>query len=199
MSTQSRGRTLPAPASRGGSRAPVPSGATSSTYGLVAIAVAQEHQRLGGRAPQQAPRERAGQRLDRAQRHERAARRGEPRRVRVRVRLPPVQRGVREQRAAQSGQRGARGIAHGARIGGRSHCDQHSAHRTSEPRWPSLSPSPPCRHRRAMPSHRRRSARMQTTSTEALARGFVHVESGPLVRSSYHAHEQADAFTQATR
>jgi lipoic acid synthetase len=29
---------------------------------------------------------------------------------------------------------------------------------------------------------------------EALARGFVHVESGPLVRSSYHAHEQADAF-----
>ncbi len=28
----------------------------------------------------------------------------------------------------------------------------------------------------------------------ALARGFVHVESGPLVRSSYHAHEQADAF-----
>ena len=33
----------------------------------------------------------------------------------------------------------------------------------------------------------------------ALARGFVHVESGPLVRSSYHAHEQADAFDQATR
>jgi len=30
----------------------------------------------------------------------------------------------------------------------------------------------------------------------ALARGFVHVESGPLVRSSYHAHEQADAFEQ---
>jgi lipoic acid synthetase len=30
----------------------------------------------------------------------------------------------------------------------------------------------------------------------ALARGFVHVESGPLVRSSYHAHEQADAFAQ---
>ncbi len=29
---------------------------------------------------------------------------------------------------------------------------------------------------------------------EALARDFVHVESGPLVRSSYHAHEQADAF-----
>jgi lipoic acid synthetase len=33
----------------------------------------------------------------------------------------------------------------------------------------------------------------------ALAKGFVHVESGPLVRSSYHAHEQADAFEQATR
>jgi lipoic acid synthetase len=31
----------------------------------------------------------------------------------------------------------------------------------------------------------------------ALARGFVHVESGPLVRSSYHAHEQADAFERA--
>jgi lipoic acid synthetase len=27
----------------------------------------------------------------------------------------------------------------------------------------------------------------------ALMRGFQHVESGPLVRSSYHAHEQADA------
>ena len=33
---------------------------------------------------------------------------------------------------------------------------------------------------------------------EALARGFVHVESGPLVRSSYHAHEQADAFDAQT-
>jgi lipoic acid synthetase len=31
----------------------------------------------------------------------------------------------------------------------------------------------------------------------ALDRGFVHVESGPLVRSSYHAHEQADAFESA--
>ena len=28
----------------------------------------------------------------------------------------------------------------------------------------------------------------------ALDMGFVHVESGPLVRSSYHAHEQADAY-----
>jgi lipoyl synthase len=28
----------------------------------------------------------------------------------------------------------------------------------------------------------------------AVNTGFVHVESGPLVRSSYHAHEQADAF-----
>ncbi|MBI2187234.1 MAG: lipoyl synthase [Acidobacteria bacterium] len=33
----------------------------------------------------------------------------------------------------------------------------------------------------------------------ALARGFAHVESGPLVRSSYHAHEQADAFDAARR
>jgi lipoic acid synthetase len=33
----------------------------------------------------------------------------------------------------------------------------------------------------------------------ALARGFVHVESGPLVRSSYHAHEQADAFAAERR
>ena len=31
----------------------------------------------------------------------------------------------------------------------------------------------------------------------ALALGFGHVESGPLVRSSYHAHEQADAFARA--
>lgn len=30
---------------------------------------------------------------------------------------------------------------------------------------------------------------------EALKMGFRHVESGPLVRSSYHAHEQADAAT----
>jgi lipoic acid synthetase len=30
----------------------------------------------------------------------------------------------------------------------------------------------------------------------ALSLGFVHVEAGPLVRSSYHAHEQADAFEQ---
>ncbi|MGE0444786.1 MAG: lipoyl synthase [Vicinamibacterales bacterium] len=33
----------------------------------------------------------------------------------------------------------------------------------------------------------------------ALDKGFVHVESGPLVRSSYHAHEQADAFEAARR
>jgi lipoic acid synthetase len=31
----------------------------------------------------------------------------------------------------------------------------------------------------------------------ALDLGFVHVESGPLVRSSYHAHETADAFDRA--
>ena len=31
----------------------------------------------------------------------------------------------------------------------------------------------------------------------ALAMGFVHVESGPLVRSSYHAHETADAYALA--
>jgi len=33
----------------------------------------------------------------------------------------------------------------------------------------------------------------------ALDKGFVHVEAGPLVRSSYHAHEQADAFDAHTR
>ena len=32
---------------------------------------------------------------------------------------------------------------------------------------------------------------------QALTRGFVHVESGPLVRSSYHAHEQAEAYEAA--
>jgi lipoic acid synthetase len=31
----------------------------------------------------------------------------------------------------------------------------------------------------------------------ALDMGFVHVESGPLVRSSYHAHETADAYAAA--
>jgi lipoic acid synthetase len=33
--------------------------------------------------------------------------------------------------------------------------------------------------------------------TAALDLGFVHVESGPLVRSSYHAHETADAYNRA--
>jgi len=33
----------------------------------------------------------------------------------------------------------------------------------------------------------------------ALDLGFVHVESGPLVRSSYHAHETADAWRAASR
>jgi lipoyl synthase len=32
----------------------------------------------------------------------------------------------------------------------------------------------------------------------ALGLGFIHVEAGPLVRSSYHAHEQADAVRLAT-
>src|SRR5437764_15018438 len=32
----------------------------------------------------------------------------------------------------------------------------------------------------------------QYLKEEALRLGFRHVESGPLVRSSYHAHEQAD-------
>jgi lipoic acid synthetase len=32
----------------------------------------------------------------------------------------------------------------------------------------------------------------------ALAMGFGHVEAGPLVRSSYHAHEQADAYDEST-
>jgi len=34
---------------------------------------------------------------------------------------------------------------------------------------------------------------------ESLKMGFKHVESGPLVRSSYHAHEQADAGTSQVR
>ena len=33
----------------------------------------------------------------------------------------------------------------------------------------------------------------------ALEMGFAHVESGPLVRSSYHAHEQADGFRKGIR
>jgi lipoic acid synthetase len=35
--------------------------------------------------------------------------------------------------------------------------------------------------------------------TIALELGFVHVESGPLVRSSYHAHETADAYQRAAQ
>jgi lipoic acid synthetase len=33
----------------------------------------------------------------------------------------------------------------------------------------------------------------------ALELGFGHVESGPLVRSSYHAHEQADSYAATPR
>jgi lipoic acid synthetase len=32
---------------------------------------------------------------------------------------------------------------------------------------------------------------------EGMKRGFNHVESGPLVRSSYHAHEQVKSAQQA--
>src|SRR6202042_1097636 len=38
----------------------------------------------------------------------------------------------------------------------------------------------------------------QTLKNEALRFGFRHVESGPMVRSSYHAHEQADATSAKT-
>ena len=34
---------------------------------------------------------------------------------------------------------------------------------------------------------------------EGLKRGFSHVESAPLVRSSYHAHEQVKSATEASR
>jgi lipoic acid synthetase len=37
----------------------------------------------------------------------------------------------------------------------------------------------------------------QALKAAALALGFVHVEAGPLVRSSYHAHEQAEAYDLA--
>jgi lipoyl synthase len=36
-------------------------------------------------------------------------------------------------------------------------------------------------------------AEFEYLKQEALRYGFRHVESGPLVRSSYHAHEQAEA------
>jgi lipoyl synthase len=39
----------------------------------------------------------------------------------------------------------------------------------------------------------------RTLKEIALDLGFVHVESGPLVRSSYHAHETADAYQLAAR
>ncbi len=39
----------------------------------------------------------------------------------------------------------------------------------------------------------------QELKTIALDMGFVHVESGPLVRSSYHAHETADAYDKAAQ
>lgn len=38
----------------------------------------------------------------------------------------------------------------------------------------------------------------ETLKRLALALGFGHVESGPLVRSSYHAHEQADRYAART-
>jgi lipoic acid synthetase len=39
----------------------------------------------------------------------------------------------------------------------------------------------------------------QALKRAALGLGFVHVESGPLVRSSYHAHETADAYDRAAQ
>ena len=39
----------------------------------------------------------------------------------------------------------------------------------------------------------------QMLKEQALALGFRHVESGPLVRSCYHAHEQADATASPVR
>ncbi len=41
-------------------------------------------------------------------------------------------------------------------------------------------------------------AEFATLKVHALALGFGHVESGPLVRSSYHAHEQTESYEQAT-
>jgi lipoic acid synthetase len=38
----------------------------------------------------------------------------------------------------------------------------------------------------------------ESLKATALSLGFGHVESGPLVRSSYHAHEQADAYGEST-
>jgi lipoic acid synthetase len=38
-------------------------------------------------------------------------------------------------------------------------------------------------------------AEFRQMKEEALRFGFRHVESGPLVRSSYHAHEQAESTT----
>jgi lipoic acid synthetase len=40
-------------------------------------------------------------------------------------------------------------------------------------------------------------AEFEYMKTEALRLGFRHVESGPMVRSSYHAHEQADVAVKA--
>ncbi len=40
-------------------------------------------------------------------------------------------------------------------------------------------------------------ARVADLKSEALKMGFRHVESGPLVRSSYHAHEQAASVAAA--
>src|SRR5260370_33768943 len=41
-------------------------------------------------------------------------------------------------------------------------------------------------------------AEFASLKEEALKFGFKHVESGPLVRSSYHAHEQADVAARET-
>jgi len=41
-------------------------------------------------------------------------------------------------------------------------------------------------------------AEFATLKDHALALGFGHVQSGPLVRSSYHAHEQTESYEKAT-
>jgi lipoyl synthase len=40
-------------------------------------------------------------------------------------------------------------------------------------------------------------AEFAALKTTALDMGFGHVESGPLVRSSYHAHEQTSQYLKA--
>ena len=88
---------------------------------------------------------------------------------------------------ARARRRVGRNRRHAARSASGGLRDSHAG-----PVPPSVAGSPA--HDALLPSRR-----VRRLKDIALEMGFAHVESGPLVRSSYHAHEQADALLAGRR